>query len=126
MLASIALAGLALRAGLRLRRRRVARARRPKDLLHAHLVLAKPAVILVGVGFLAGPVSAYWLRGWTPFGTFHAWLGLLAAGLFATAALLGRRLERGRGRPVEAHAIAGGLAFLVAAVAAVAGFVLLP
>ncbi len=99
---------------------------RKEDLLRAHLRLAKPAVVLIGVGFLAGPLSALWLRNWTPFGSFHAWLGILAAVLFATTAILGRRLERGRGRAVEAHAILAGLAVMAAAVAAVAGLILLP
>jgi len=88
--------------------------------------VAKPAVVLIGVGFIAGPLSAIWLRDWTPFGSFHAWLGCLTVMLFATTAILGRRLEQGRGRPVEAHAILAGLAVMAAAVAAVAGLILLP
>ena len=99
---------------------------RKEGLLRAHLRLAKPAVVMIGVGFLAGPLSALWLRDWTPFGSFHAWLGGLAVILFATTAILGRRLEHGRGRPVEAHAILAGLAVMAAAVTAVAGFILLP
>jgi hypothetical protein len=126
MIASCSVAALALRAGLRLRRNRVARAGRREELLRAHLRLAKRAVLMIGVGFLAGPLSALWLRDWTPFGSLHAWLGSLAAMLFATTAILGRRLERGRGRPVEAHAILAGLAVMAAAITAVAGFILLP
>jgi len=126
MVASILLCGVAFRAGLALRRTRVRRKRRTRELLRAHLRVAKPAVILVAIGFAAGPVSALWLRDWTPMSTFHSWLGLVAFGLFVCAGVLGRRLERGRGRPVEAHAVSGGLAILFAAVAAVAGFVLLP
>ena len=123
-----------LRRGLRLRRQRqglpgtgdVARS----QLLAAHLRLAKPAVILVLVGFVGGMASAVWLRGFGPLSKFHGWLGLLAAGLFATAAFWGRRLERAR--PAEAkalagrHGLAGLLAVLVASLAAIAGFVLLP
>jgi hypothetical protein len=126
MVASIALAGLALRAGLVLRRARLGGAARTPARLRAHLRLAKPAVLLVGIGAVAGPISAAVLRDWSPFATFHAWAGLLAAALFAAAALLGRRLERGLGRPVTAHALCGALALLVAALAAVAGFALLP
>jgi hypothetical protein len=126
MIASCGVAALALRAGLRLRRNRVARVGRNADLLHAHLRLAKSAVVMVGIGFLVGPLSALWLRDWTPFASFHAWLGSLTAILFAATAILGRRLERGRGRPVEAHAILAGLAVMAAAVTAVAGFILLP
>ena len=127
MVASIAVALLALRAGLALRRTRIRRKRRTPGLLRAHLRFAKPAVALVVVGFAAGPISAVWLRGWAPLATFHAWLGVIAAGLFVAAALLGRRLERpGGSRPVDAHGLLGGVAVLFAAVAAVAGFVLLP
>ena len=126
MVASLAVVSLALRAGLRLRRARLGRARKTPDLLRAHLRLAKPAVALIGIGLLGGPISAVWLRGWTPLASFHAWLGLLAAALFLAAAILGRRLERGRSRAVDAHAIAAGLAALAAAVAVVAGLVLLP
>jgi len=46
--------------------------------------------------------------------------------LFIAVAILGRRLELHRGRPVDAHAILAGLAVLAAAVAVVAGLVLLP
>lgn len=76
-------------------------------------------------GFVAGPASMVWLRGEEPFGTVHALLGAAAASLFASAGWLGRGLERGRGGP-DAHAVLGLLAMLAGAVAAVAGFVLLP
>jgi hypothetical protein len=46
--------------------------------------------------------------------------------LFLAAAVLGWRMEHRRGRPVDAHAMLGGLAVLAAAVAVVAGMVLLP
>jgi hypothetical protein len=126
MVASLGVVALALRAGLRLRRARFGREPRTPDLLRAHLRFAKPAIALVFVGFLSGPISAAWLRDWTPFATFHAWLGFLAAALFLAVALLGWRLERRRGRPVDAHAALAGFAVLAAAVAVVAGLVLLP
>ncbi len=126
MVASLGVVALALRAGLRLRRARYGREPRTPDLLRSHLRFAKPAIALICVGFLAGPISAAWLRGWTPFATFHAWLGVLAAALFLVVAILGRRLERHRGRPIDAHAVLAALAVLAAAVAVVAGLVLLP
>lgn len=126
MVASLGAVALALRAGLRLRRARFGRERRTPELLRAHTSVANPAIAAVCVGFLAGPISAVWLRDWTPFATFHAWIGVLAVGLFLAVAVLGWRLERNRGRPVDAHAALAGLAVLAAAVAVVAGMVLLP
>jgi hypothetical protein len=137
MLAALALAGLALRTGLDLRRRRARTAPNPAagtapgtapagDLRRRHLRLAKPAVVMVLVGFVGGPLSAVFLRDWDPFASFHGWLGLLAAALFAAAAALGHRIEEGQSRAFDAHALLGMLALLLAAVTAVAGFVLLP
>ncbi len=126
MAASIVLAAFALRAGLALRRARRSKLPRTRTMRSAHLRLAKPAVAFVLVGFVGGPLSSLLLRDWRPFEKFHGWLGLLVAGLFAAVAVLGRRLERGRSRAFEAHALLGLLAVALAALAAVAGFVLLP
>lgn len=129
MLVALVLVAFALRRGLQLRQQRQGRATtdRPRgELLAAHLRLAKPAVVLVLTGFIAGPISAVWLRGWEPFSKLHAWLGLAAATLFALAAFWGHALETGRSREAGRHGLTAGLAVLIAAVAAVAGFVLLP
>lgn len=126
MVASLVLAAVALRLGLRLRRSRAARRPPGRDLRAAHLHWAKPAVLALGLGLLAGPVSAVWLRGWEPLGTFHGVLGLVAGALFAMTAFHGRRLERGHASARGAHATFAAFAMLAAAVAAVAGFVLLP
>ena len=67
-----------------------------------------------------------WLRGWDPLATLHGWLGLLAALLFAGVGVLGLRLRAGDRRLVSAHGLAGLLAVMIAALAAMAGFVLLP
>lgn len=126
MLAALALATLALRSGLALRRARRLRVRRHPEDLRRHLALAKPALGMVAVGCAAGPLSMAWLRGREPFGTAHGWIGLVALLLFVAAGILGRRLERGRGRPLDAHALLATLAMLAAAGAALTGFVLLP
>jgi len=126
MLISILLCGVALRAGLGLRRARRFRSGRKTGAREAHLRIAKPAVALVLIGFLGGPLSAIVLRDWEPFRTFHSGVGLVAAALFIGTAVLGRRLERGSARPFDAHALLGMLAMLAAAAAAVAGFVLMP
>ena len=126
MVVSILLCGAALRAGLVLRRaRRFGGPRRP-GARAAHLRVAKPAAVAVLIGFLGGPISAVALRDWEPFRTFHSGVGLVAAALFVATAVLGRRLERGTARPVDAHALLGMLAMLAAVVGAVAGFVLMP
>lgn len=126
MVSSLLLAAAALRLGLGLRRARRGLAPRDPTRRRLHLRLSKPAVCLVLVGFVGGPLSMAFLRGERPFATLHAWIGLSAAALFAATAVLGWRLEHGRGRPADAHALLGVLAMLTAAVAAVAGFVLLP
>ena len=126
MIASIALAAAALRAGFALRRARAARRPALRGARRRHLRSAKAAVVLVAIGFVGGWISAVWLRGWSPFGTFHGVLGALVLALFAAAAVHGWRLERGRGGSRQAHALLGAYAMLGALVAAVAGFVLLP
>jgi hypothetical protein len=126
MLGALSLALLALRSGLALRSARRRGARREPRARRRHLALAKTALVMVAVGFVAGPLSMAWLRGREPFGTAHAWVGTAAAALFLAAGVLGRRLERGRGRPLDAHALLGTLAVLAGAAAALTGFVLLP
>ena len=126
MVISIAIAAIALRAGLLLRRARRRRTRRPEGLREQHLRFARPAVALLLIGFVAGPISAVGLRGWGVLESFHGWLGLVCIALFVVAARLGWALERGRTRAFDAHGLLGLLALLAAAVAAVAGFGLLP
>jgi len=126
MLTSLALVGLTLRAGLAIRRARLARQRPPKDARARHLRLARPAVAFVLVGLVAGVTSAVWLRGWEAFASFHGLLGGIAAVLFTLAAWQGHALEHGARDARSAHALLGALATLFAAVAAIAGFVLLP
>ena len=129
MLSALALAALALRAGLRMRRLRTSGAKPERAVLATHLRVARPAVLLLLAGFLGGPLSALFLRDWTPFGTFHAWLGVSAAALFGTAGWLGLRMQRGRlrrDRGAGLHGLLGTLGMLFGALAAAAGMVLLP
>jgi hypothetical protein len=126
MVAGLLVCGIALRLGLVLRRSRRFRTRREPGVRAAHLRFAKPAVAMVLLGFCAGPISAVWLRNWEPLRSFHGWLGVVATALFVAAAIFGHRLEGGRSRAFDAHALAGLLAMLAALVAAVAGFELTP
>jgi len=125
MSVSLAVVVLALRAGLGMRRRRLQGLRPKPDLIRRHLALAKPGVALVLIGLVGGVVSSVWLRSWEPFDSFHSWLGLVSALLFASAATLGRRAGRGREEAAR-HGLVGLFAVLAALVAMVAGFVLLP
>jgi protein-S-isoprenylcysteine O-methyltransferase Ste14 len=126
MIVAMVAAGVALRAGLSIRRARRFRQRRAAGLRKTHLRFAKPAVVALLIGFLGGPVSAVLLRNWEPIRSFHGSMGLLAAALFAAAACAGRRIERRRSSAFDAHALLGLVAMLAAVIAGVAGFVLLP
>lgn len=126
MVASLGLTTLALRRGLQLRRGRRGHARRSRQDLRRHLTIAKPAVAMLGIGFLAGPLSMVWLRGREPFDSAHGWLGVLTITLVVATTVLGWRLEHGRTRAVDAHAALAALAVLAAAASAATGFVLLP
>ena len=126
MVVSLALAFLALRSGLSLRRSRIRRAGRTPEMRPRHLRFAKPAAAMVAVGFLAGLGSWAWLRGGEVLGTFHGFVGVTAVSLFIAAAVVGHRIEKGESKAFDVHALLGGLALLVGALAAVAGFVLLP
>lgn len=126
MLAGVLLSLLTLRAGLRLRsaRRRGVRAD-PAD-YRRHLRLARPTLALLLIGFASGPLSAFWLRGWTLFETAHAYASVFAMLLFCATGLLGRVLRKGARGYSEAHALLGLLSVLAAALAFGTGFVLLP
>lgn len=115
-----------LRLGLDMRRRRLRGERRDPAVYKLHVRLAPWVVGLLMLGFVGGPVSSYLLRGWEPFGRFHAWIGVPAALLFAATGFLGYQLKTGKSRAVEAHARLALAAVLAGALAAVAGFVLLP
>jgi hypothetical protein len=129
MVLALVVAGFALRAGLQMRRRRLGGQPPSPGLLATHLRVARPAVVLMCIGLLGGPASAVWLRGWAPFQTFHAWLGVLAAALFLAAGFLGMRLARGdlsRAEGANLHGLLGTVGMLAAGLAAAAGMVLLP
>jgi len=128
MLATLGLAALALRLGLRLRLTRRGRRRRPPTLRRNHLRAGKAAVALLVPGFALGVASAVWLRGMAPLQSAHGWIACAALALFAATALLGRRLERGRARRelFDLHAALALAATFAAAAALFTGFVLLP
>lgn len=126
MVSVLVLLVLALRLGLALRRRRLSGASLPRESVDRHIRWALPAVALLGVGFLAGGASAIWLRGWSPIGTFHGGLGLAVLLVFSGVAWLGRALRRGRSQAAAVHGALALVGVGLAALAALAGFVLLP
>lgn len=129
MLVSLAIALLALRLGLSLRRARRLGVRRDGRTYRRHLHLAKLAVLLLPAGFAAGVCSAVVLRGWGALGSAHGWISTGALAAFLGAAFLGRRLEGPdlpRARWADVHGLLGVLAALVAAASLVSGFGLLP
>jgi hypothetical protein len=128
MVATLTLAALAARLGLRLRTTRRLRRSREPTLRARHLCLGKLTVALVAPGFALGAASAVWLRGLPPLSTAHGWVATLALVLFGAVAALGLRMER-RGAHAglfDLHAALGLAALLAAAAAFFTGFVLLP
>ncbi|MFP6640182.1 MAG: DUF4079 family protein [Myxococcota bacterium] len=126
MLSLLVLIVVVLRLGLALRRRRISGVAPGRERIEQHVRWARPAVLLLVLGLLGGLVSAIWLRDWAPLGTLHSWLGVLTASLFVTAAWLGRALRLGRSRASAVHGAVALAGVALAALAAVAGFVLLP
>ena len=126
MTVALIAAGMALRFGLTLRRQRAAKQPPSPELRRKHLRIAKPAALLMLFGLIGGPASAWLFRGWEPFGTLHAALGTAAALLFGITAWDGRALEGGDAARRQRHGWIALAAFLMAAVSAVTGFVLLP
>jgi len=126
MIVSIALAGLALRSGLELRRRRAARGTGLRELRDTHLRRAKIAMPLLLAGFLLGPAAAVFARDMQPFRTLHAWVGAATIALFVAAAVTGHRLEEGAQAARTPHLRLALGALLASAIAFATGFVLLP
>ncbi|MBW2269917.1 MAG: DUF4079 family protein [Deltaproteobacteria bacterium] len=126
MVCGLTLLARALRSGLALRRSRIGPVRRKPDMRQRHLRNARAAVAVLLIGAVGGPFSWVWLRGGELLGTFHGWVGLVVVALLVTTATLGQRLVRGASRAFDAHALAGSLVVLLAALAAMAGLVLLP
>jgi hypothetical protein len=126
MIASLALTVVAARSGLRMRNARRLGVRRDPDDRGRHLRIAKLGVALVAIGWVGGPLSMALLRDRAPFDTAHAWIATTTLGLFVATAVLGRGLEQGRHRRLDAHALVAMASLLAAGVAAITGFVLLP
>lgn len=126
MLGSLALTLVTLRAGLALRRARRRGQRRSAEAYLRHLRLAKPALVLLALGFACGIASSLWLRGWSVLESVHGRVACVALAALLATGTLGWRLEHGRSRSVEWHARLAALSVLLAAAAIGTGLVLLP
>jgi hypothetical protein len=126
MVTSLVMAIVTASLGLEIRRRH--RRGRPVggELRRRHLRFGKRTLILVGMGFVLGPVSMVFLRGRDLLDSFHGILGLVVLGLFAWTGWSGRALSQGEEDVRDIHRIAAASSVAAAMLSAVAGFILLP
>lgn len=126
MISTLAMAVVTARLGLEIRRRRLKGRRVDGDLRSRHLRLGRRTLVMVGIGFLAGPVSMALFRDQNPFESLHGILGIIVLGLFAWTGWSGRALSRGNRDARDIHRIAAASSVAAAMLSAVAGFILLP
>ncbi|HEB88520.1 MAG TPA: DUF4079 family protein [Deltaproteobacteria bacterium] len=126
MLVGIGTAIAAARHGLEIRRRRLAGRPPGRALRDRHLRLGKRAIVMIGIGFVAGPISMLLLRDRAAFDSFHGVLGVIGLGLFAWTGWSGRSLAGGNHEARDIHRIAAASSVATAMLSAVAGFILLP
>jgi len=96
------------------------------DLRKRHLRFGKRTLVMVAIGFFAGPLSMALLRDRDPFGSLHGILGIIVLGLFAWTGWSGRALANGDQDARDIHRIAAASSVGAAMLSAVAGFILLP
>ena len=123
---ALGMAIVTARLGLEIRRRRMSERRVDGGLRARHLRFGKRTLVMVGIGFLAGPISMALLRDESPFGSFHGILGIIVLGLFAWTGWSGRALAKGNRDARDIHRIAAASSVAAAMLSAVAGFILLP
>jgi len=126
MISTLAMAVVTARLGLEIRRRRLKDRRVDGDLRGRHLRFGKRTLVMVGIGFLAGPVSMALFRDQNPFESLHGILGIIVLGLFAWTGWSGRALAGGNRDARDIHRIAAASSVAAAMLSAVAGFILLP
>jgi hypothetical protein len=126
MISTLVMAIVTARFGLEIRRRRLKGRRVGGDLRTRHLRFGKRTLVMVGIGFLTGPVSMALLRDRNPFESFHGILGIIVLGLFAWTGWSGRTLAGGNRDARDIHRVAAASSVAAAMLSAVAGFILLP
>ncbi len=126
MTVSLTLAVVTARLGLEIRRRRAYGKPVGASLRARHLRFGKRAILMIGVGFVAGPLSMFFLRQREILDSFHGILGIIVLGLFSWTGWSGRALARGDREMRVLHRIVAASAIGAAMLSAIAGFVLLP
>ena len=126
MLVAIGTAATTARLGLEIRRRRLSGRPPGRVLRDRHLRLGKRAIVMIGIGFLAGPISMVFLRDRAAFDSFHGILGVIGLGLFVWTGWSGRALAGGNPEARDIHRFAAASSVAAAMLSAVAGFILLP
>lgn len=112
--------------GLRLRDDRLKQRQADQRQKDRHTRIAQPFVLLFLLGFVAGPLSSVYTRGWTAMTTTHGWLGSAAVLLFAAAGFLGMFLAHERSDRASLHGLLAVFGGMLAVAAALAGIELLP
>jgi hypothetical protein len=126
MVIAVAMAFATARLGLEIRRRRASGRSVPRELRERHLRFGRRTLVMIGIGFVLGPLSMDFLRGRDPFDSFHSILGIIVLGLFAWTGWTGRALARGNPEMRDLHRIVAASSLGAAMLSAIAGFILLP
>ena len=123
---AIVVALFVFRDGFAQRKLRLARVTPPEGSRARHIRLGPLSAALIIGASVGGLGSAIVLREWKPLGTFHGWLGLVTAALFALMWWLGRKLVAGERVFAARHGVLGLLAAFAAGVTGILGISLLP
>ncbi len=126
MVFSLVCAVATARLGLEIRRRRMIGRAVGRELRDRHLRFGQRTLVIVGIGFLAGPFSMLFLRDRDPFDSFHGILGIIVVGLYAWTGWSGRSLAKGKTDARDVHRIAAASSVAASMLSAIAGFILLP
>lgn len=126
MVGTLVLAVWTARLGLEMRRRRSLGQPIGRPLRERHLRFGRSTLVLVAIGFVAGPLSMVLLRDRDPFESLHGILGIIVLGLFSWTGWSGRALSRGSAEARDVHRIAAASSVAAAMLSAIAGFILLP
>lgn len=123
---AILFAFVVYRDGFAQRKVRLRRVTAPEGSRARHIKLGPWSAALIIGASLGGLGSAILLRDWKPLGTFHGWLGVITAVLFALMWWLGRQLISGKKELAARHGVIGLLALFAAGVTGILGISLLP